>query len=177
MKSQTRINKKRAFLAAYVILGDLTASAAAVHMDRGEHYRWLKTDPAYVQAFAEADEQATQTLYDAAVQRALVGVYEPNVYQGRFCYPQEEFESAPAVLFRSGKRKGQIRIPAVMGVRDVPGAPPLGTWKRSEMLHQALLRAKIPAFRAAAVELTGAAGGPVAASLTIEFVRPGDVKL
>ena len=167
-KPQTRlIDKKPAFLAAYKITADLTAAAAAVGINRSMHYDWLLADRAYVEAFAAADIEATQTLYDSAVQRALVGVYEPNVYRGRFCYPQEEYEIEPAkpateAVFGVDP---QPAIPAVMGIRDVPGAMPLGTWKRSEMLHGALLRAKIPAFRASNVELTGKDGGAIQVSL------------
>jgi hypothetical protein len=174
-----RPNKKPAFLDAYKNCANLTAAAAAVGINRSIHYDWLRKDAKYRAAFDLADIEATQTLYDSAVQRALVGVYEPNVYQGQFIYPREEYVLTPAVPAveavealdwkdEGGPRAAVAAVPAIPEVRawrDVPGAPPLGIWKRSESLHLALLRAKIPAFRAASVEMTGKDGGAIEISL------------
>lgn len=169
-----RINKKAAFLAAFIISADLTAAAAAVGMNRRQHYTWLKKDPQYVKDFAQADVEATQTLYDRAVNRALVGVYEPTVYQGRFSYPPEayeDYEVEPA----KGNAGDEGYIPAVMASRLRPDARPIGVYKQSEMLHAAILRAKIPAFRTSAVETTGKDGGPVQSEHRIVFVEPGQL--
>jgi hypothetical protein len=176
-KPQTRrINKKPAFLAAYIACADLTAAAAAIGINRGQHYDWLRKDPKYVEAFAAADVEATQTLYDSAVERALRGVYEPIVYQGRFSYPQEQYEISPAVEAGDWKDAAPTAAtPAVMGWRDVPGAPPLGVYRRSEALHLGILRAKIPAFRTNATELTGAGGGAIQSEHRIVFVKPGEL--
>jgi hypothetical protein len=170
------LRKKPAFLAAFKICADLTASAAAVGINRGQHYDWLKEpNGKYKAAFEAAKVEADQSLHDSAVHRAMVGIYEPLVYQGRFSYPMEEYifkpavEAVEAVTALDWKDEGGPRaavearaaIPAVMGIRDVPGAPPLGIYRRSEMLHLALLRAHIPAFRTNHVEVTGANGGPI----------------
>jgi hypothetical protein len=174
-KQTRRINKKTAFLAAYVKCADLTASAAAIGINRSEHYRWLRLDPKYVAAFAQADVEATQTLLDRAVNRVMVGRFRPNVFQGRFCYPQEEYvvqvavPAVEAVEARDWKEPGGGRdavaavaaVPEIRAWRDVPGAPPLGVYEQSEALHLALLRARIPAFRASNVELTGKDGGVI----------------
>jgi hypothetical protein len=150
------------FLDCFIQCASLTEAARACSIDRGEHYQWLKNDPAYAAEYEIAKPQAAQSLHDSAVQRALVGVYEPIVYQGQFQYPVEQYEIAPATE----------NEPAVTGVRNVPGAPPLGVWKRSERLHEILLRAHIPEFRQSNVEISGKDGGPVQNSLTIEFVKP-----
>ncbi|MDP9024311.1 MAG: hypothetical protein M3N13_02900 [Candidatus Eremiobacteraeota bacterium] len=172
-KQRRALNKKPAFLAAFKACADLTASAKAVGINRGQHYEWLAKDATYAAAYEAAKVEATQTLHDAAVARALTGVFVPNVYQGRFCYPQENYEISPAIPAGDWKDENpRPAVPAVFGERDVPGSAPLGTWTRSEALHLALLRAHIPAFRANAVEITGAGGGPIASTLTIEFVRP-----
>jgi hypothetical protein len=77
---------------------------------------------------------------DEAVERAMVGIFEPNVYQGRFCYPQEEYVVKPAVI---GKR-GAVLEPEVRAWCDVPGAPPLCVWKKSDMLLSKLLEGLPP---------------------------------
>jgi hypothetical protein len=170
------LNKRRAFLAAFKITADLTASAAAVGINRGQHYTWLaETNGKYAADFAAAEIEATQSLYDSAVNRAMVGIREPLVYQGQFSFPQEEYIIRPAaaaveaVAALDWKEEGGPRaaveavaaIAEIRGWRNIPGAPPLGVYKRSEMLHLALLRARLSAFRTAAVEVTGANGGPL----------------
>lgn len=163
-KPQTRlVDKKDAFLAAFVATANLTEAAAAVGIDRGQHYDWLRTDPRYAQAFEDIKPQVAQTLKDSAVDRALKGVFVPLVYQGKFQYPQEQYEISPAVPAGDWKDENPTEAKAAgMGWRDVPGAPPLGLWVRSESLHLALLRAHCPEFRAnGTLELTGKDGGPI----------------
>jgi hypothetical protein len=178
-KQRRALDKKPAFLAAFKVCCDLTASAEAIGIDRGQHYDWLKSDPKYAATFAEAKAEAIQSLHDRAVNRVMVGDFVPNVYQGRFCYPQEEYVLIPgkpaveAVAALDWKEEGGPReaveaVPEVKEVRawrDVPGSRPLGTYRKSEMLHAQLLRAHIPAFRSSTVEVTGAGGGPVELSI------------
>lgn len=163
-----------AFLAAYIISADLTAAAAAVGMNRSQHYEWLRKDKKYKKAFEQADVEATQTIYDRAVNRVMVGVYEPTVYQGRFSYPPEayeEYEIAPA----KGNLGEEGYVPAETASRLRPDARPIGVYKQSEMLHAAILRAKIPAFRTSSVETTGKDGAPIQSEHRIVFVQPGQV--
>lgn len=162
-KQKRGVNKKPAFLAAFVTCGSLTQAAAIVGIDRGEHYDWLRKDRKYAKAFEDAKPQMVQSLLDSAVTRAMDGVFVPNVYQGLFRYPQEPCElwpAIPAVVAAPGVEAREA-VPAMLGTRDIPGSMPIGTWVRSEMLHAALLRAHIPAFRAGRLELTGKDGGPV----------------
>lgn len=169
-----RINKKAAFLAAFIISADLTAAAAACGMNRSQHYEWLRKDAKYRKAFEQADVQATQTVYDRAVNRALVGVYEPTIYQGRFSYPREayeEYEAHPAI----GKPGDEDYEPADIRTLLRPDAVPIGVYKQSEVLHLAILRAKIAAFRASSVEVAGKDGGPVQSEHRIVFVEPGQI--
>ncbi|MFA5383984.1 MAG: hypothetical protein WC364_04870 [Eubacteriales bacterium] len=69
----TRVSKKAAFLAAYSELGNITRAALASNVARTKHYTWLK-DPAYAQAFAEAEEIAIETLEVEARRRAIEGL-------------------------------------------------------------------------------------------------------
>ena len=144
------LNKKTAFLAALAITADITASAAAVGMDKSNHFAWLKKDARYAARFAEAKKRGEDALEDEATHRGRVGVYEPNVYKGRFCYPEETYEIEPAIpetLDKNGKIR-TFAVPALLGVRNVPGAPPIGTWKKSDFLLAMRLRAAKPEYRA-----------------------------
>lgn len=77
--------KKRAFLAAYARLGNVTQAATAAGIDRSTHYAWLREEgpegDAYRAAFAQAEEEAADWLEAEARRRAVEGVEEP-VYQG-----------------------------------------------------------------------------------------------
>lgn len=74
--------KKRAFLAAYSRIGNITRAAEAVGMHRGSHLVWLKKDPEYASAFEEARGMAGDRLEAEARRRAVEGTDEPIFYQG-----------------------------------------------------------------------------------------------
>ncbi len=59
--TETR-QKKAAFLKAYSGLGNVTAAAKMAGIERKSHYRWLEKGGAYEDAFADAEEQATERL-------------------------------------------------------------------------------------------------------------------
>lgn len=73
--------KKAAFLAAYVECGTISHAAKAAEIRRETHHEWVRSDPVYAAAFAEAKEQAVECLEREARRRAIEGVDEP-VYQG-----------------------------------------------------------------------------------------------
>jgi hypothetical protein len=152
------IDKRGAFLAAYAVCASLRMAGKAAHINLRRHYEWMK-DAAYSARFQEAKTEAAQALEDEAIERATVGVFEPNVFQGRFCYPQEEYVVTPAVI---GPR-GAIREPEVRAWRDKPGARPLGTYRKSDALMMMMLRGAMPGKyrQSAALELSGPGGGPI----------------
>jgi hypothetical protein len=63
--------QKRALLHAYSETRRLKLSYEAAGVSRQLHYYWLKTDPAYQAAFADARDQAADVLEDEAVKRAM----------------------------------------------------------------------------------------------------------
>lgn len=176
-KRQTRtIDKRGAFLAAYVASASLTAAAEAVGIDRALHYRWLQ-EPKYAADYAAARLQAGDTLKDDAVHWARVGIFEPLVFQGQFQFADyrvrtlcmlpdgsEVFaEDVPKGVTPTGERPVKVGI-----------GPPLGVFRRSEGLMARLLKAQLPAEFGdkTAMELTGADGGPIDSSITVTFVKP-----
>ena len=80
------MNRSGIFLRCYRETGSVTKACQAADIDRSIHYRRLKADPKYAQAFAEAQECAVAVLEDECIRRAT-GVDEPVVYQGEFSYP------------------------------------------------------------------------------------------
>jgi hypothetical protein len=142
--------RRAAFLAAYSVCGQITKAAKAARIDRDMHYQWLKGDPEYPALFEDARMKAVQALEDEAVRRATEGVFEPNQYQGQFVYPIKGYEKDPET--------GRFRKD-----RPIFGKKPLGVMKKSDRLLEFLLRAGKPEkFRErAAVEVTGADGGPL----------------
>jgi len=63
--------KKRAVLRAYVECGRVKPACAAAKTDFSMHYYWLKQDPVYAEAFAEAQGMVATQLEDEAIRRAL----------------------------------------------------------------------------------------------------------
>ena len=176
-KQRRALNKKPAFLKALAICGSITEAAAACGIDRSLHYDWLKLDPAYPGRFASARAIGQDALEDEATLRAMHGVFEPVVYQGRFTYPREEYEVTPAIpevpasdgAFdeKGYRRQGEPTpaVPAVMAWRDVPGAMPLGVWVKSDRLLELRLKGEFSKYRTNATEITGAGGGAIELSL------------
>src|SRR5262245_27715437 len=69
--SQVRTPKQRAVLAAYARSGQLTTACDAAAVHRTTHYYWMRTDPAYVEAYAEAHAMVADLLEAEATRRAL----------------------------------------------------------------------------------------------------------
>ncbi|WP_207706576.1 hypothetical protein [Desulfallas thermosapovorans] len=80
-KYRTLQQKKRAFLAAFAEVGNITRAAEIAGIDRKNHYDWMKNDPDYPELFYEADQQACDRLEQEARRRAVEGVQKP-VFQG-----------------------------------------------------------------------------------------------
>ncbi len=173
-KQRRSVNKKPAFLKAMAITCSIAEAAKACKIDRSLHYDWMRLDPAYPALFAAAKARGEDALEDEATLRATRGVYEPLVYQGNFTYPTEEYEYAPATPAMPAVFgvDAQPAKPAEIRTRIIPGSAPLGIWRKSDGLLMFRLRGAFPKYRQGALEVTGAGGGPVESTITIEFVRP-----
>lgn len=171
------VNKKPAFLRAFIASASLTAAAEAVGIDRSIHYDWLAKDAEYAKAFEQARIEAGQTLEDDAVHWARIGVFEPLVYQGRFQFAERE---RTLCTLPDGREVFEEELPADLagveivsrrGIKEQFG-PPLGIFRRSEGLMARLLKAFIPDRYGDKTEVTGANGGAIEQALTVTFVRP-----
>ena len=77
--SQVANPRQRAVLAAYARSGQVRAACVHAEVDRSLHYHWLKHDPAYGAAFAEAQAQVGDWLEEEAVRRATEGAAPSDV--------------------------------------------------------------------------------------------------
>jgi hypothetical protein len=70
---QIQHGKQRAMLATVAHCLSVTAACAQVGISRQTHYGWLRQDPAYAAAFADAHQLGIAWLEDVAIQRATAG--------------------------------------------------------------------------------------------------------
>jgi hypothetical protein len=76
--------RQRAFLAAFRATGNVCRASEVADVGRSSHYRWLKKDPVYRQAFDVAKEAAADALEAEAYRRAVEGWDEPvGWYKGK----------------------------------------------------------------------------------------------
>jgi hypothetical protein len=80
---EIRERKKRAFLMLYTNYGTLNRTAVEAHVDLRYHWLWMREDPVYAAAFAEAQKIGADLAEDTAYRIAIHG-YERGVwYQGK----------------------------------------------------------------------------------------------
>ena len=75
--------RQDAFLKEYKQCATITHAAEIALIARQRHYKWIESDPAYAEAFEEAKVAATEALVKEARRRAIQGVEEPVIYQGK----------------------------------------------------------------------------------------------
>lgn len=73
---------KRSFIRHLEKLGVIKKALSAAKVGNGLHQRWLREDPDYAAAFANAKHRLAELLEDTAVDRALHGTDTPIIYQG-----------------------------------------------------------------------------------------------
>jgi hypothetical protein len=168
--------KKPRFLKAFRATCSVTESARIVGIDRRTHYDWQKSDPKYAAAFQAELEDAMQCLEDDMVAWARVGVFEPNIFQGRFQYASRK---RVMCLLADGTSAFADELPKgakVMQRRTVTtnDGEMLGVWRRSEGMMGRLAAAWLPQkYGTLRTEHTGKDGAPlVPEKFTVTFVRP-----
>lgn len=98
-----KVNKQKAFLAAFRESGNITLAAEIVGIDRRYHYNWLK-DAEYAEAFEEAVEHAADRLEQEARRRAVEGVAKPVWYKGEQCGVVQEYSDLLLIFLLKGVR-------------------------------------------------------------------------
>jgi len=96
--------KKRAFLAAFAEVGNITQAAEIAKIERKTHYVWMGKDENYVLAFEEAQEQAADRLEQEARRRAMEGTLKPVFYKGEECGVIREYSDTLLIFLMKGAR-------------------------------------------------------------------------
>lgn len=112
--SSSRIEtaKKRrqaAFLEAFKECATVTHAAEIAKVGRRTHYDWLKKDPAYVEAFEEAEIAAIDTLIQEARRRAVQGVSEPVYHKGEVVGAIQKYSDSLLMFLMKGAMPGKYR--------------------------------------------------------------------
>jgi hypothetical protein len=97
-------HKKRAFLAAYAEIGNITRAAELANISRQSHYEWLRDDPNYPALFRSADEQASERLEQEARRRAVEGVEKPVFHKGEVCGTIREYSDTLLIFLLKGAK-------------------------------------------------------------------------
>jgi hypothetical protein len=126
--------KKRAFLVAYSRSGLLVASCDAARISHQLHAYWLKTDPDYTRAFAEARAMVADILEDEALRRAvavegasdtllifLLKGARPDVYKER--YEHTGKDGGPIQVDQMAPDARQARLAALLAKRNGAQVP------------------------------------------------------
>lgn len=148
----TRDARKRGFLKALAVTGNITVAAHAVDVDRSTTYRWRECDPDFDRECQDAIEEAADLIEAEAYRRAVHGIEEPVVYQGQttLLYERDEhgqilFEECNVITYdKEGNPLVELRrVPVVK--RDENGDVAVLTIRKySDSLLIRLLEAHKP---------------------------------
>jgi hypothetical protein len=112
--------KQRRYLLAFAACGQVRQAARLAQVDVGSHYHWLKHDPDYPAAFAEATRIAADGWLDVAVERAtrherasdllllaILNAYFPERFKSRYSPKTEEL---PLIDLEDRARQANERL-------------------------------------------------------------------
>lgn len=109
MPNGIRHPKKRAFLAAYCQVGNVSDAAKLAEINRMSHYNWLQSDERYAELFQQANEIACDHLEAEARRRAISGVEEPVFYHGEVCGTIRRYSDTLLIFLLKGARPDKFR--------------------------------------------------------------------
>ncbi len=101
--------RKRAFLAAYAEVGNVSEAARVSGVHRLRHYEWLHADERYAEVFEQAHEIACDHLEAEARRRATQGWREPVFYQGQEVGSVQRYSDTLLIFLLKGARPDKFR--------------------------------------------------------------------
>jgi hypothetical protein len=143
-EAKATARRKRAFLAAFRLSGNVSEAAAAAKVHRSTHYEWL-VDTAYAAEFEQAQGEAADMLVAEARRRAVNGVEEPVIHQGQ-------------LMGAWVNDKGETVSSETPGARLIP----LTVTKKSDTLLIFLIKGALPEVYRDNVKLEQTVSGGVA---------------
>jgi hypothetical protein len=118
--------EKREFLKAFAAVGVLTWAAERAGVCRDCHYKWLKNDPNYVEAYLQAEDMAKDALEAEAHRRAVHGTEE------RELTIEEQHDKDGKSTGRTRKLKTTSRLSDTLLIFLLKGARPAKFRERYE---------------------------------------------
>lgn len=106
--------RRTKFLQSLAETANVTRSAKAAGMTPSAAYKERRRRPAFAQAWAEAMEQALDTLEAVMLERALHGVEKTVYYAGKNCGSVRQYSDALAMFLLRARR------PQTYGTTDSP---------------------------------------------------------
>lgn len=101
--------KKRAALAICAQYDTITAAAQAAEVPSSTLKLWIRTDPVFASAWAEAREAAADRLEQEIIRRAADGYLEPVYYQGKQVGTVRKFSDLLAIFALKAMRPEKYR--------------------------------------------------------------------
>lgn len=164
------LDLRDAFLAAFRACCSVTEAAEAVQINRSQHYRWMEEpDGKYRLRFEALLPEAAGVLEDIAVAWVRRGLFEPEIYKGRYQYePRERVRCILADGTEEFEDKLPTKHPKIISRRTVMTADgaQIGTYRKSERVLGILLAAHLPEKYGNKVAITG----------ELEITDPDDAK-
>lgn len=114
--------KQAAFLAAFSECGNISRAAKIAGIERRSHYSWIK-DPIYAERFADAENQAVDTLEAEARRRAVEGIDEPVYYKGEVCGTVRKYSDTLLIFLLKGARPDKYRDNVRQEITGKDGGP------------------------------------------------------
>ena len=101
--------KKAAFLVAFAEMGTVTHAGRAASVPRSTVYDWLARDADFRAAFAEAEQEAIDSLEKEAIRRARDGVEEPVYDKGKRIDTIRKYSDTLLIFLLKGNRPSKFR--------------------------------------------------------------------
>jgi len=129
-----------AFLAAYAENGTIRHAATAAGIGRRTHYDWLDSDPDYVDAFDDAQQEAGEALEIEARRRATEGVEVPVYFRDKKIGTIRKFSDVLLIFLLNGifPEKYRARNSTELTGRNGRDLIPISDEDRAEGIYQIL---------------------------------------
>lgn len=120
------LEKKKKFLEAISMTGNISYSAEQAEISRPTHYIWMEKDKQYALDFENAQEIATDKLEAEVWRRGFQGIDKPIYYKGKKVDIIKEYSDLLAMFYLKAKRPKEfreaadIRFPGGLEIKGVP---------------------------------------------------------
>jgi hypothetical protein len=136
---------------------NLTLAAKLAGLDRSNHYKWMREDPAYEAAFEASLVEARDVIKDKAVSN--LEAFKPHFHKGKECFALRQrvqvvlADGTTAFQDELTRKQKRVKIMARKTVMTADG-PQLGVYKVNTGLISKLLSAWCPEFSRAALPIS-----------------------